>query len=257
MRLPVTIAVLSALALPLGCKGAGGPTGPLTDDPRTEACQRGALVDGQNRISSLETGDCRFTSDALLAEVWTVTVPTQAVAGVRLTAAFEGELQVYDTSGSLLGYSADAYGEAHIAVIEDPGTYLVVVTTFETGESGSYSIVAKIGPLGLNGTYTGTADGVYGSVVISTGITLSLSTSGSNLGGTWATSPGATTALAGTLNGTVSGNTTAFTLSQNVPCAGTYTGDGTIQFAGFYVAASFYGTDCNATASLGFVAKLP
>lgn len=226
-------------------------TGPVTDDPRTPACQRGALENAVARTSSLGPGDCRSASANVFAEVWTLTIPTGSVATVDLTPVFDGVLLVYDENAILLGTADDGgLGDAESVTIDVPGEYLVVVAAFDPEGRGPYTIIADVQSLGLNGVYQGLASGTYAGFPVSANITFSIASTGADLGGTWSHSAGAS----GTLTGTLTGASFSFTLTETFPCPGTFTGSGTIEAAGSHLTGSFSGSDCGGAASLSFTA---
>jgi hypothetical protein len=235
-----------------GCKGDEGPTSPITDDPRTPVCQRGELTDGQVQNSSLEPGDCLSAITSVLAEVWTMTVPEGEAATVTLTPVFDGVLVIYTASGSVVTAVDQGFaGEAEVAYVSAAGDYLVVVAGFEPTDRGAYSIVADIGPLALQGVYAGTASGTYAGFPFSAEISFALSTSGSVVTGSWTTDAG----VSGTLTGTISGSTLTFTLAENVPCTGSWSGTANIQQAGAFLSGSFSGSDCGGSGTLTFTAE--
>jgi len=51
------------------------------------------------------------------------------------------------------------------------------------------------------------------------------------------------------LSGSVSGQTFTFTLTQNAPCAGSFTGHGTVAADDSTLRGSYSGSDCGGTVS--------
>ncbi len=87
---------------------------------------------------------------------------------------------------------------------------------------------------------TGTWSGTYSTSLVPSGsITLNLTQSDADVTGTYITTEG----NAGTVNGTVSGNTLNFTFTQTTPsCTGTFSGTATIN--GNTATFTFTGSDC-------------
>lgn len=69
-------------------------------------------------------------------------------------------------------------------------------------------------------------------------VALSLTQSGTAITGDWAT-----TAQSGTASGNVNGTTFTFTLTETVPCPGSYSGSGNV--SGNTLSASYAGSDCH------------
>lgn len=250
--LKVATAVAAGLLVAVAC-GDDGATSPTTDDPRTSACQRGTLQSGVDRTSSLNAGDCR--SDGYLFEVWTLTVPSEMLATVTLTPVFDGVLSFFDTTGVfLISVDLKGAGNPDEEVIRQSGSYFVVVSASSPDETGAYGIRADIGFPTLGGSYTGTVSGTYAGAPFSAAINFMLTTSGSAVSGSW-TVPAF--GNSGTIAGTITGSTLGFTLTQNFPCMGTYSGSGTIENGGLRLSGSFSGSDCQGAASGSFVVDFP
>ena len=79
---------------------------------------------------------------------------------------------------------------------------------------------------------------------------LALAQSGSNVSGTFTT----TTGSDGTVTGTVSGQVFTFTGTQTAPCAGSFSGTGTLGVYNTSMSGAYSGSDCGGTFQTTFTA---
>lgn len=105
----------------------------------------------------------------------------------------------------------------------------------------------------LVGVYSGNVAGVAAAVPYSSGLTYTLSQTGNAVTGTWSTVMG----NAGTVSGTVSGSSVAFTVVQVTPCAGSVNGTGTMSNNGNTLTGSYAGTMCGQALSANFTVSRP
>lgn len=113
---------------------------------------------------------------------------------------------------------------------------------YSSGPDGNGALVA--------GTYTGTVTGTVNGEPLSLQATFALSQSGDAIAGTFSTNAG----TSGSISAILSGTTATFTISQTTPCAGTFTGTGTITNSGGRISGSYAGTSpCNGSVSATFV----
>ncbi len=103
----------------------------------------------------------------------------------------------------------------------------------------------------LTGTFAGSVvvsgDPFFGSPD-STSLRLVLTQSGASVAGTWEAD-----SASGTLTATVSGSSVRLSLTQVVPCDGSYNGTGVVTFAGDRIRGSLEGSDCRGTLEGSFV----
>ena len=127
------------------------------------------------------------------------------------------------------------------------GLFLLAVGSCEGTDSGG------TGPTSFD--LTGTFEGVivlradpFTGFVDSIPLSLALTHSGASFTGTWEAD-----SAAGTITGTVTGGSISFTLRQNVPCDGTFTGTAVATFDGARLRGTLSGSDCTRTLDATFV----
>ncbi|MFQ5719384.1 MAG: hypothetical protein ACE5IK_07520 [Acidobacteriota bacterium] len=103
------------------------------------------------------------------------------------------------------------------------------------GGSGTGAVPAPP-PQNLTGTCVASLEGTRDGQPVTASATYDLVQDGTGITGTWSTDDGAS----GDLSGVISGATLTFTLTQTVPCAGTFNGQATAS-AGSVVAGSYAG----------------
>lgn len=126
-----------------------------------------------------------------------------------------------------------------------------VTVTAACTDSNKYSTSPT--QLALTGVFAGPVSGLVAAAPYSTGLTYTLTQTGNAVTGTWSTALG----NAGTVAGTVSGASVAFTLVQTAPCAGSVTGTATISNNGMTLAGSYAGTMCGQALSASFSVTRP
>lgn len=112
-------------------------------------------------------------------------------------------------------------------------------------------------PVDLNGRFLGIALVTGGTAYppnASYPVLFTLSQSGSAITGEYGTgSTGSDTS--GTVVGTVSGRTLAFTLTEDAPCGGTFTGSATVGRSSVSFSGAYSGDDCSGTTEASFSAS--
>ncbi len=81
--------------------------------------------------------------------------------------------------------------------------------------------------------------------------TFTLAQSGTSVSGTFATEGG----LSGQVSASLSGQTINFTITQGLPCTGSFTGAAAVSTSGTQINGSYSGSDCNGSLSASFVAN--
>ena len=124
----------------------------------------------------------------------------------------------------------------------------VVALLLSYGCGGGGDSVADT-PVDLNGSSLGVAVVTGGTAYppnASYPIVFDLVQSGNTVTGEYSTAAtlGATS---GTVAGTVSGRTFSFTLTENVPCGGSFTGSTTVASSGISFSGPYSGADCSGT----------
>ncbi len=127
------------------------------------------------------------------------------------------------------------------------GLFVLAVGSCKGTDSGS------TGPTSFD--LTGTFEGVivlradpFTGFVDSIPLSLTLTHSGASFAGTWEAD-----SAAGTITGTVTGSSVSFTLRQNLPCDGTFTGTAVVTFDGDRIRGTLSGSDCTRTLDATFV----
>ncbi len=112
-------------------------------------------------------------------------------------------------------------------------------------------------PVDLNGTSLGIALVTGGTAYppnASYPIVFTLVQSGNTITGEYSTAATAG-ATSGTVAGTVSGRTFGFTLTEDVPCSGTFAGSATVASSGISFNGAYAGDDCSGTTQASFSAS--
>ena len=129
-----------------------------------------------------------------------------------------------------------------------PRLTLVLLGIVSLTACGGYSSGPDGDGASVTGTYTGTV--TISGAPVPLNVTFNLSQYGDAVTGSFVTD----VPTSGTLTATVSGTTAAFTISQTTPCAGTFTGTGTISNSGGRISGSYSGTSpCTGPISATFV----
>jgi len=129
----------------------------------------------------------------------------------------------------------------------------VVALLLAYGCGGGNESVADA-PVDLNGTSLGIALVTGGTAYppnASYPIVFDLVQSGNTVTGEYSTAT-TTVATSGTVAGTVSGRTFSFTLTEDVPCSGTFTGSATVASSSISFSGAYSGDDCSGTTQAWF-----
>jgi hypothetical protein len=136
------------------------------------------------------------------------------------------------------------------AIIPVLGASLLLAYGCDSGGSDS---VAQT-PVDLNGTSLGIAVVAGGTAYppdASFPIVFDLVQTGTTVSGEYTTSATAYVTH-GTVAGTLSGRTLSFTLTQDSPCAGAFTGSATVASSGTSFSGPYSGSDCAGTTEAWF-----
>jgi hypothetical protein len=119
--------------------GAGGGACP-------EGCLAGAIACGETRSGNLPAAPlpaCRSETGGALV-LWSFELPEQLQVTVSLTSAeFDSYLFLFDASCRRIASNDDCPGRGLNSCLEfnlDPGAYLLGVSSYESGESGAYTL---------------------------------------------------------------------------------------------------------------------
>jgi hypothetical protein len=124
---------------------------------------------------------------------------------------------------------------------------LALALAYGCSSGGSDSVANT--PVDLNGTSLGVAVVTGGTAYpknTSYPIVFDLVQSGSTVTGGYSTAATAR-ATSGTVAGTISGQTFSFTLTENLPCSGSFTGSTTVASSGISFSGPYSGADCSGT----------
>jgi len=104
-------------------------------------------------------------------------------------------------------------------------------------------------PVGLNGTFSGSIDGMASGRAFTMEVTFSLVQRGNQLVGTWNTTAG----TSGTVRGVVRDQTVSEFRAQQVnPCDGSFVGVAAIEGNGRRLRGNYTGNDCNGSVNAAF-----
>ncbi|MDP2997464.1 MAG: hypothetical protein Q8N47_08250 [Bryobacterales bacterium] len=139
--------------------------GTLPPCPETEA-RLDAPMDGQLTRDSCRYMDVRApSSDSSRAAPYRLTVPSPSVLTVKMSSKeFSPYLEILDSRFEYLSY-ADAEGdpEVELAISLEPGSYILLATTSETGPTGAYTLTAALAePRSCGGRDIGLGETVEG-----------------------------------------------------------------------------------------------
>ena len=128
---------------------AGLPAVTFTATARCSS--RGVLAAEATLSGILATTDCRYSGNELTDWYTYTTTVQQAVRFFETSDLFDTYLEIYDGAGQLLAANDDSAGIAGyktstIKMILPPGTYHVAPSSFSGGETGSYSVSARVVP---------------------------------------------------------------------------------------------------------------
>jgi hypothetical protein len=132
--------------------------------------------------------------------------------------------------------------------------FFVVALLLAYGCSDDNNSTSGDGPVDLTGHSLGVAVVTEGTAYppnTSFPILFDLVQSGATVTGEYSTAD-ADTPTSGTVAGTISGRTFAFTLTENVPCSGTFTGSASVPSSGISFSGLYSGADCSGTTEAGF-----
>ncbi len=124
---------------------------------------------------------------------------------------------------------------------------VALVLAYGCSSGGSDSVAET--PVDLNGSSLGVAVVTGGTAYLpnaSLAIVFDLVQTGDTVTGEYTTST-TTRVTSGTVAGTVSGRTFSFTLTEDVPCNGTFTGSTTVASNGISFSGPYSGDDCIGT----------
>ena len=132
---------LAALASLAAC-GGDGPTEPEEAVPCSETAAQTSIAAGQTVNAALSASDCLLADDSH-ADLYRFTLTSARVVQVDLTSSqFDAYLGILDADGELLVDDDDGGGgtDARIVLTLVAGSYVIVATSFEPGETGSYQL---------------------------------------------------------------------------------------------------------------------
>jgi len=132
--------------------------------------------------------------------------------------------------------------------------FLVVALLLASGCGDGDGSTASDTPVELNGPFLGIAVVMGGTAYppnTSYPIVFDLVQAGDTLTGSYNTAD-SNTPTSGTLAGTIAERGFSFTLTETVPCTGTFTGSATVSSSGISFGGAYSGADCSGTTEAGF-----
>ena len=132
---------LAALASLAAC-GGDGPTEPEEAVPCSGTSAQTSIAAGQTVNATLSASDC-LLPDGSHADLYRFTLTSARAVQIDMTSgALDAYLGILDADGEPLVADDDGGGwtDARIVSTLPAGSYVIVATSFEPGETGSYQL---------------------------------------------------------------------------------------------------------------------
>lgn len=232
----------AVLTTVIACGGDGGGTGPGVGTFQGTYTGQATITDQSdpgNPFQSSATMVVTSAQGTTFEGVWLVS----GAAGV-MNGSINGSTATFNLQETSPCDGAFS-GTATVSANGEQVTGVFSGTDCDGTFSISFSLSRGSGGANLTGDYQGTAT-VQGAG--QTQIHITIIQFGTSLSGTWSSDIGGS----GTAAGTVNGANVVFTLTQTQPCAGSYSGTGTIQNNGARIVGSYSGDDCGTSLTATF-----
>lgn len=135
------LALAAALASLAAC-GGDGPTEPEEAVPCSESAARTTIAAGQTINAVLSASDCLLADDSH-ADLYRFTLTSARAVQIDMTSdEVDAYLGILDADGDLLVDDDDGGGgtDARIATTLAAGSYVIVATSFDPGDTGRYQL---------------------------------------------------------------------------------------------------------------------